>query len=193
MTLLTAASFEAMACARAYRARLLPSDHPQPIADRLRRRATRAARSPLALDQLFAICLQALADDPRIGAQRACGGLAAPNPVDELMVRQAVLASSAALPNRAEVAAIVAAEELRGGRKFGRNPRKLAEHLRQASQLARRLWDHPVLPASPKVRGAILSAAPALEARAKLLLDRPPPHVGLSRAQAGDAFVLAAV
>lgn len=193
MTLLTAASFEAMACARAYRARVLPSDHPLPTAERLRRRAARAARSPLALDQLFAICLQALAVDPRTSAQRACGSLAASNPIDGLMVRHAVLASKVAPLNRAEIAAIVAAEELRGGRKLGRNPRKLAEHLRQASQLARRLWDHPALPASPKVRGAMLSAAPALEARAKLLLDRPPPHAGLSRAQAGDAFVLAAV
>lgn len=193
MTLLNNASLEAMACARAYRARIVASQHPLEPAERLRRRAARAARSPLALDQLFALCLQATAEDARadVGSVRTL--LAPPAALDELAMRQTILASPSAAPKRAELAAIVAAEELRAGRKVGRNPRKLSEHLHQAAQLARQLWDHPELLASPKVRAAMLSAAPALEARAEVLLRRPPPHDRPLRGREGEARPMAAV
>lgn len=190
---LTIASREAMAYAQAYRAHILRTPSPLDASERLQRRAARAARSPLALDQVFAHCLDAMAHGRGPAETSPRERLARPDALEQMAIRETVLKSPATAPSGAALAAIVAAEELRGGRVVGRGARKLAEHLRQAAALARELWDHPALLASPKVRAALLIAAPALERRAEVLSKRPTPHDRLIRPRSADMARLGAI
>lgn len=177
-SLIRRAASEAMAFAQASRMDALRRSNPITAYKRLRDEAIQAAASPLAFDQLLTICLEAVSEHGDAHSKRPplwfiCD---APDPLEQLAVRQEVFSLPPEDVIDLDVAYAAAAEERRGGLRVGRDPHDLAGYLMEAAELARHLWDHPALPVDAAIRGAMLATVPTLHVRASVLLNRPGLH-----------------
>jgi hypothetical protein len=182
-SLIQRAASEAMACAQVRRIEARRRLPPVSAAARLREAAILAAASPLAFDQLLAVCLAPDAGDGDSASARArmAAICAPPDPVGQLDLRRQVLALAPPEALDLEIAYALTAEERRGADRAGRSPEALAAHLMEAAELARSLWDHPALATEPGLRAVMLATAPRLKARAGALSRRPSPFPSLKR------------
>lgn len=142
----------------------------------LQRQADAAAASPLPYDQLLALALSAAAR-PETSACPTLDALRAPaDRRRRLEIAREVFASGPTPNLRAVLKAAPDWELQRASRRIGRRALDQAAWLRAAASLARSLWDHPALPATPAFRSAILACAAVLDRRAEELATGETEH-----------------
>lgn len=152
------------------------------VADLLVEQAEAAAASPLAYDQLLATALRAAARPGELHCPTLDALRAPADPIERHRIARQVFEHYGEQPYRAVLKAAPDWELRRGMRRVGKAPQDLARWLRSAAELARDLWDHPALPATPAFRGAILDCVTTLNRRADQLAPPAPARPDFGRA-----------